>query len=678
MSQSRQLAVIMFTDIVGYTALMGHDEEKAFHILNKNRELQRPIIEEFNGRWIKELGDGILASFHTVSDAVNAAIKIQEACHEANDFQLRIGIHLGEVIFENEDVFGDGVNIASRIQAIARPGSIYISEPVHHNISNKKEIITRFIREEKLKNVNEPVKIHEVVTPHDKPFPTENKKTKPWTGKKPAKRLIIAGSIIILGMWIFGYLLTHFLNKKLDPPTNKWVAVLPFRLISGDSSMEWLSDGFTEELTSSIAGISDLKVKSPTTMMQYKNSKKGIRQISEELDVSNIIEGRLQQEGNSIIINASLINPATEEILHNFKFKKDASEIKSVYSEVAQQVADMLNASITSDEKRRLEHVEKVDPDLYNLYLQGLRYARQFNYQSEQAAIKIFDAAIKKDSNYAPVLAGKAFAIMGLAAWNASVNRDEALKQIDPLIAKSIAIDSNISLAYSAKGWTEMILKWDLRNSEIHFLKANSLDPSDDIAISGLIFKNMYSGNPKAAYKMWEIGKAISPNSWWIDAGHGMNLYFLGEMPQAIQFCKDGIEKYDHILFYDKLGWIYDLTNHQKEAIGILEEEITRFRIRPASSLAWLASSYYKDGQKDKAAEILHELENLVNLNTPNVTIYTAAAYASIGEKEKAFHFLDKAYEMHDADMIWLKMEPHFISLHNEIRYQEMLKKVGF
>ncbi len=153
MSQSRQLAAIMFTDIVGYTALMGHDEQKAFAILNKNRALQKPIIEQFNGRWIKELGDGVMASFNTVSDAVNAAIKIQEDCNAAKDFQLRVGIHLGEVVFENDDVFGDGVNIASRIQSIAKPGCIYVSESVHDNVSNKKDINTKFIKEETLKLV---------------------------------------------------------------------------------------------------------------------------------------------------------------------------------------------------------------------------------------------------------------------------------------------------------------------------------------------------------------------------------------------------------------------------------------------------------------------------------------------------------------------------------------------
>ena len=157
MLQSRQLAAIMFTDIAGYTAIMNQDEHIAFAYLNKNRELQKPIIESFNGKWIKELGDGVMASFPTVSDAVNAAVRIQEECITANDFQLTIGIHLGEVVFENEDVFGDGVNISSRIQTAAKPGCIFISEAVRNNISNKKGIETHFIREEQLKNVSQPV-----------------------------------------------------------------------------------------------------------------------------------------------------------------------------------------------------------------------------------------------------------------------------------------------------------------------------------------------------------------------------------------------------------------------------------------------------------------------------------------------------------------------------------------
>ena len=164
MPQSRQLAAIMFTDIVGYTSLMGDDEEKAFELLRQNRQLQKPLIEKFNGTWIKELGDGVLASFTTVTEAVLCASEIQNACNEKEEFQLRIGIHLGEVVFEDNDVFGDGVNIAARLQAIAPIGGIWISESVYNNISNKKEIRTKFVKEETLKHVKEPVRIYEIAT----------------------------------------------------------------------------------------------------------------------------------------------------------------------------------------------------------------------------------------------------------------------------------------------------------------------------------------------------------------------------------------------------------------------------------------------------------------------------------------------------------------------------------
>lgn len=176
MIQSRQLAAIMFTDIVGYTALMGNNEQKAFELLRKNREIQKPIIEEFGGQWIKELGDGVMASFPTVSDAVYAAIKIQQACLASNDFSLRIGIHQGEVVFENGDIFGDAVNIASRLQALAPPAGIFVSESVHRNISNKNDIRSEFIRVENLKNVKDSVPIYNIHS-------TKDGKTAVTTGK---------------------------------------------------------------------------------------------------------------------------------------------------------------------------------------------------------------------------------------------------------------------------------------------------------------------------------------------------------------------------------------------------------------------------------------------------------------------------------------------------------------
>jgi class 3 adenylate cyclase len=217
MLQTRQLAAIMFTDIVGYTALMGEDEQKAFELLRKNRQLQKPLIEQNNGRWIKELGDGVLASFNTVSDAVNTAIKIQKACNISKDFLLRIGIHHGEVVFEENDVFGDAVNIASRRQALAPIGGIWVSESVHNNVSNKTEINTKFVRAEMLKNVKEPVRIYEIVTDASTaPLKRPNETGEVLHGKKPfipisknrkRNKLIIITCLIVLflAVTIAGY-----------------------------------------------------------------------------------------------------------------------------------------------------------------------------------------------------------------------------------------------------------------------------------------------------------------------------------------------------------------------------------------------------------------------------------------------------------------------------------------
>ncbi len=210
MSQSRQLAAIMFTDIVGYTALMGEDEQRAFELLKKNRQLQKPLIENYGGKWIKEIGDAVLASFSTVTNAIQCAISVQQSCKDIPDLKLRIGIHLGEVVFENNDVFGDGVNIASRLQGLAPVGGIWISEAVYNTIINKKNIEAKFVREEMLKNVKEPMRIYEVT--------------------------------IYNTTLAYDSLTT---NEKTVP--QKSIAVLPFVDMSSSHDQEYLGDGLAEE-----------------------------------------------------------------------------------------------------------------------------------------------------------------------------------------------------------------------------------------------------------------------------------------------------------------------------------------------------------------------------------------------------------------------------------------------
>lgn len=275
MPQSRQLAAIMFTDIVSYTALMGRDEQKAFEILRKNRDLQKPLIEQYGGRWIKELGDGVLASFSTVTDAVQCAISIQQSCSDVADLKLRIGIHQAEVIFEDDDVFGDGVNIASRIQALAPIGGIWISESVYNNISNKRDINTKFIGAETLKNVREPFRIYEVIV--------NSKEHEQQKSSLTVQTLIKSTS-------------------------EKSIAVLPFVNMSNDPEQEYFSDGMAEEITNSLVNIQNLKVAGRMSSFQFKGIKGDLREVGEKLGVSTVLEGSIRKQGNRIRITAQLIN----------------------------------------------------------------------------------------------------------------------------------------------------------------------------------------------------------------------------------------------------------------------------------------------------------------------------------------------------------------------------------
>ena len=279
MSQSRQLAAIMFTDIVGYTAMMGNDEQKAFELLKKNRELQKPIIEEFNGRFIKELGDGVLASFPTVSDAVNAAMKIQQACSASKELSLRIGIHEGEIIFENNDIYGDAVNIASRIQTLGIPGSILFSKKVTDEIKNKAEFHTVSLGSFEFKNVNESIEVFALANDG---FPVPKRsmmegKLKKKTGQKIKVFAAILLTVIVVAA-IFIYKNSLKKNDK-NEITDKSIAVLPFVDMSAGKDQEYFSDGMMDEILNHLYKISALRVTSRTSSMTYKGSKKKLKEI---------------------------------------------------------------------------------------------------------------------------------------------------------------------------------------------------------------------------------------------------------------------------------------------------------------------------------------------------------------------------------------------------------------
>jgi adenylate cyclase len=417
LSQSRQLAAIMFTDIVGYTTIMGSDEQKAFSILSKNRSLQQLVISQNNGRWIKELGDGVIASFTTVSDAVNAAINIQEACNNDGEYQLRIGIHLGEVVFENNDVFGDGVNIASRIQAIAKPGSIFVSEPVHHNISNKQGIQTKFVKEESLKNVKEHVRIFEVMT----------------TASKE--------------------------SASFETPVNiplsseKSIAVLPFVNMSNDAEQDYFCDGITEEIINALAQLNNLRVIARTSVFSYKGKNIDVREIGKSLNVLTLLEGSVRKSNNRLRITTKLVKVSDGSHLWSDRYDRELVDIFSIQEDIATNVATSLKGFLTIEEKEIIRPFE-TDVYAYECFLRGRQFFHQIALMESR---RMFEKAIEIDPGYAPAHSGLADVHSWIYEWEGA--KDSDLKAAEWHSRKALSLAPNLAESHASRGFVLSLAK---------------------------------------------------------------------------------------------------------------------------------------------------------------------------------------------------------------------------
>jgi adenylate cyclase len=434
----RQLAAIMFTDIVGYTALMGQDEQKAFDFLQKNRELQKPLIEQYGGRWIKELGDGVMAIFNTVSDAVNAAVTIQKECIKANNFQLRIGIHQGEVVAEADDVFGDAVNIASRIQACAKPGSIFISETVYDNVFNKKDIQTRFIKEETLKNVKDPVRIYEVIIPAN------------VESIAPAN------------------------HEPSNTDTDKSIAVLPFVNMSNDAEQDYFCDGISEEIINALAQLNNLRVIARTSAFTFKNKNIDVREIGKLLDVQTLLEGSVRKANNRLRIVTQLVRVSDGAHLWSNRYDRELGDIFSIQENIAENVATALQGVLTHKEKEAIRRPE-TNIEAYEYYLKG----RQLFHQLGLNASKImFEKAIHLDAGYALAYSGLADAYAWNYEWEGGSNTDLVAAERYSWTALSLAPD--LSESHSSRGYVLSLGK-NYDEAEKEFKEAIRLNPNSFI-----------------------------------------------------------------------------------------------------------------------------------------------------------------------------------------------------
>ena len=310
MASSRQLAAIMFTDIVGYTALMGKDSDKAMELIRVSKQIQKPLVEKHNGKWLKEMGDGAMVQFGSALDAVNCSMEIQKAARGELDAKLRIGIHLGDVQVEENDVHGDGVNVAARLESIADPGGIYISESIEKAIRGQMDVQAKYLGEVKLKNVAYGVRTY-ALQGVGLPVPrVKQSHTSLWqiVQRRGVIRAGLVGLVVIITVL---YLYPKYFSEEGDIESvinNKSIAVIPFDNLSDDKEQQYFADGVMEDILTQLQRMGELNVTSKTSVEQYRNTTKTSSEIGSELRVSYLLEGSVRKAGDQIMITAQLID----------------------------------------------------------------------------------------------------------------------------------------------------------------------------------------------------------------------------------------------------------------------------------------------------------------------------------------------------------------------------------
>lgn len=340
-----------------------------------------------------------MASFESANNAAHAAIRIQENCQATGLFQLRIGIHLADVVFENEDVFGDGVNIAARIQAMAPIGGIWISESVHQNLVNKRDIRSEFVKTVELKNVREPVRVYRILLEGDQAEKPAGKTSPASIHQRrfqlPGKKVFIFFLLLLVLSVTLLYFGFKYFPNQADSATSEEtidpsIAVLPFTDMSLDKDQEYLGDGLAEEIITVLSGIKDLRVIGRTSSFQFKGEQMDLREIGKRLNTGTILEGSVQKSGERIRITAQLIRGRDHSHLWSERFDREMTDIFKIQDEIATRIAERLK--LTLNQMRHPTALnQKTIPAAYNIFLKGLHaYNAQQSFRNQPKFQKIY------------------------------------------------------------------------------------------------------------------------------------------------------------------------------------------------------------------------------------------------------------------------------------------------
>jgi len=630
----------MFTDIVGFTTLMGKDEDKAMEALRLNKKIHQSAIKKYNGKWLKEMGDGTLSSFKTISDAVYCAGQLINGCG-INDIILRIGIHQGEIIEIGDDIFGDGVNIASRLEPLAEPGQILVSGPIHRNIKNKPGIESTFLKETELKNIDESIKIY---------------------------------SVKISGQKGLGLDFSNKSEEKIAQENS--IAVLPFVNMSNDPDQDYFCDGLSEELLNVLAKLDKFKVAARTSSFIFKGSRLDIARIGKKLNVNTILEGSVRKSKNRMRITAQLINVHDGFHLWSERYDRETEDIFDIQDEIALAILDALKVKLLGSEKDEILKHSTDNPRAYDLYLKGRLNFHKFTPDGYLQGIEYYKAAINIEPTYAKAFAGMASCYLNL--WHfENIPSDEGLKQMRNATFKSMEFDDQIAESHLAMARYILWYEFNPEKAAREFEKAMSYNPNIPDALTHYGFAMAFLGDKDKALALGAKAIELDPFSPMT------NLDYASLNWQCEHY--DGLEEQSRKLIdlhpnffggYWFLAFYYWSVGKYEKAIDTFEGVLGR--ISGIYIFSLLGCLYGITGDKEKARKTIEEIDKLKE-GKPGSNFSYSLVYAGMNDMDKFFMYLNKANKERTGLLIFLdilrkRLVPGF---KNNAKLLEFMKKEG-
>jgi adenylate cyclase len=664
----------MFSDIAGYTALMGRDERQAIRALAEHRELVRSLVARFNGRMIGDIGDGTLASFHSALEAVSCAREIQASIQGGDELRVRIGIHVGDILFSNAGVIGDGVNVASRIHALAPPGGVCVSERVYDDLRNKPEFKVRDLGRQTLKNVSRPIRVYQIVVTDLVAQPAEP------SGLRRRTALIAGvGALVLAGLILVLVRLrspTPSRQQALSGVKRKIssIAVLPLDNFSGDPKQEYFSDGLTDELTTDLATISALRVISRGSVMQYKGAHRPpTPEIAKALNVDAVVEGSVMRVGDKVRITAQLIDAQADRHLWAKSYERDSRDVLALQDEVALAIARQINVELTPDEQARFASSRVVNPEAHEAYLKGRYFMSSYSEKGLKKAIGQFEQAIKADPNFAPAYTGLADAYG--YGFDSYFPATEVGPKARAAAEKALQLDNTLAEAHASLSFVQIWYDFDLAGGESTLRRAIALNPN--YAEAHHLYGYLLAEQGRFDESLAESKRAaeLDPLSAGIASDVSLPLMFQGKYEAAKKHSRKAMElDPGFYLGQEYLGWIDLQAGKFNEAIPELEKA----RAMDSAPLlaGYLGYAYAAAGERAKAEATIAELSQMSSRRFVS-PFCTAIIYIGLGDKQRALEGLEKAYEVRSQWLLFLKVDRIFNPLRSDPRFIELLKKVG-